>query len=247
MKVIIGVPVTERGVWRLSRRLAVYARRYSSIALPLPQSLCVRIATRGGDALDYALKLLNPSGFRVWGSLLTALRDLVLDYPDVEVGCYASEESYAASEERGYTIAALTVKARAYNIVNPEEWLKVFESPPPRTIVGSLAGYNAIVADGYSWMVKLRREIRPSKLLILDITAPTPLDILDLMASGYLDTSSVREVIDYAVKYIGEYVVTSRTLTQAYDKLLTDKGYLELLERLRLKVYKPGRRGKSSR
>jgi hypothetical protein len=113
--------------------------------------------------------------------------------------------------------------------------------------VGSLAGYNAIVADGYSWMVKLRREIRPSKLLILDITAPTPLDILDLMASGYLDTSSVGEVIDYAVKYIGDYVVTSRTLTQAYDKLLMDKGYLELLERLRLKVYKPSRRGKSSR
>jgi hypothetical protein len=62
LKVIIGVPVTERGVWRLSRRLAVYARRYGSIALPLPQSLCVRIATGGGDALDYALKLLNHSG-----------------------------------------------------------------------------------------------------------------------------------------------------------------------------------------
>ncbi len=238
MQTLIGVPVTEKGVGRLSRRLAELARRYGSIALPLPQSICVRVVTGSLDALEYALSRMGPANFRIWGNLLIALRDLSLDYPDVEVGCYASDETYAASEARGYAIAILTAKARAFNIVKPEEWLRIFEKLPPKTIVDRVAGYNAVVADGYSWMVRLRDEIKPKKLLVVDTMIPTPLDVLELMALGYLDASSVREVIEYAVKYVGEYIMTSFTLTQAYNKLLNDKGYLELLKRLKLKIYK---------
>jgi len=81
LKILIGVPVTERGVRRLSRSLPELARRYGSIALPLPQSLCMRVVTSPVEAMDYALKLMNPSNFRVWSSLLLALKDLVLSNP----------------------------------------------------------------------------------------------------------------------------------------------------------------------
>lgn len=237
MKILIGVPVTERGVRRLSRSLPELARRYGSIALPLPQSLCMRVVTSSVEAMDYALKLMNPSNFRVWSSLLLALKELVLSNPDVDVGCYAPEDTYATSEARGYAIATLTVKARAFGIVKPEEWLKVYKGQPTKAVIERVAGYNAIVADGYSWVVRLRKEVKPRKVLVVDTMAPTPLDVLELMALGYLDTSMARDVVDYAIKYI-EYIVTSFTLTQAYNRLLEDNGYLELLRRLKLKIFK---------
>jgi len=85
--------------------------------------------------------------------------------------------------------------------------------------------------------VRLRKEVKPRKVLVVDTMAPTPLDVLELMALGYLDISMAREVVDYAIKYV-EYIVTSFTLTQAYNRLLEDNGYLELLRRLKLKIFK---------
>jgi hypothetical protein len=237
LKTLIAVPVTERGVWRLSKRLPGLVKRYGSIALPLPQSLCVKVVTSFTEALDYAFKLMKPAGFRVWSSLLHVLKDTVIGYPDVDIGCYTSEDTYAVSEARGYSIAALSVKAKAFNIVKPEEWLDVFKGSHSEMIVEMIAKYDAIVADGYSWTVRLKSEIKPAKVLVLDTLIPTPFDILELMALGYLDTSIAREVIAYAVKYV-DYIVTSFTLTQAYDKLLKDESYLELLKELKLKVYR---------
>ncbi len=236
MKVIIGVPVTERGVRRLSRALHGIAEKYGSIALPLPRSLCMKVIVNYSEALTYALNLMNPSIYRIWHSLLITLRDLVLSHPNIDIGCYASEETYTVSRDLGYSIAILAVKARAYNIVKPEEWLEVFRKPP-RPVVSEVMKYNAIVADGYSWMLRLKEEIKPEKVLVADTMIPTPLDILELMALGYLNTSMVKDVVNYAIKYVGEYIVTSFTLTQAYNKLLKDSGYLELLGKLKLEIY----------
>lgn len=238
MSILLGAPVTERGVSRLARKLELIARRYNSIALPLPQSICVKIIMDSVKGLDYALNVMKQSNLRIWGNLLLTLRDIIVENPDVNVACYASESTYINSEARGLAIATLVVKAKAYNVIDVDEWLRVFETMEPRELLERVLGYDVVVSDGYSWTLMLENLMKPSKVIPVDILAPTPLDILELINLGYVDRVYAREVIEYAVKYIGEYIVTSYNLTQAYDKLLRDEGYLGLLERLKLKIYK---------
>lgn len=241
MSVIVGVPVTERGVSRLAKRIILLAARYGSIAIPLPEGLCSRIIMGSRDTIDYALNFMNPSQIRVWSSLFDALRNLVLEEPQVEVLCYASEESYKASEDIGYAIATLVVKARAFNKVDVEEWLDLFKSRGSRESLDKtarlLSRYEVVVADGYSWAYRLSRELPASRILAVDTLIPTPLDLLELIALNYVDRSYAGEVVAHAIRYVGEYILLSATLTEAYDKLLRDRGYLKLIERIGLNVW----------
>jgi len=239
LELLVGTPVTERGAARLSKLLKLLARRYGVVALPLPRELCWRAAVGSRDLADYARRILNPSGFRVWSSVLETLRELALEEPWVEVNCYVSERSYASSEELGYAIAALVVKARAYGIIKPEEWLEAFKAKSGRLHVEELSKYRAVIADGYSWTITLNNELKPERVVAVDTLIPTPLDLLELIANGYVSRERVREVISYAVRYVGEYILTSNTLTEAYDKLLNDKDYLKLIEELGLEILKP--------
>ncbi len=59
---------------------------------------------------------------------------------------------------------------------------------------------------------------------------PTPLDLLLLVRSGLLSWScDVSDLVKFAIKYLGDYVLTSRDLTEVYDKLKGSEEYWNLI------------------
>lgn len=234
MDVVVGVPVTERSVLKLVRLLWGLAESYDSIALPLPSSLCLEAVTASSRVLDIALKYMNRAQVRVWSSLLLELPRLAEALPDLAVSCYLPDNFYEHSEEVGYKIAALVVKAKVFNKVDVKEWMELFRQPSKYKV--DVGNTRVLVADGYSWTVRAYREYGAKELKVAERLIPTPLDLLELTAYGYLEPENAEEIIKYAVRYVGEYVTLSKSLTEAYDKLVEDEGYRELLEKLKIKI-----------
>jgi len=59
---------------------------------------------------------------------------------------------------------------------------------------------------------------------------PTPLDLLLLVKSSIVEWNcNLESLIDWIIKYLSEYVVPSRNLTEAYDKLKRSREYRELV------------------
>jgi hypothetical protein len=59
---------------------------------------------------------------------------------------------------------------------------------------------------------------------------PTPLDLLLLVKSSIVEWGcNLESLIDWIIKYLSEYVVPSRSLTEAYDKLKRSREYRELV------------------
>lgn len=234
MDVIVGVPVTERGVSKLSRLLWELPSSYNNIALPLPSSLCLEAVTASSRVLDVALKYMNRAQVRVWSGLLLDLFRLVEAFPNLTLRCYLSDNFYEHAEEMGYKLAALVVKAKVFNKIDVREWLEPFKPPLKSKI--NVGNVNVLVADSYSWTVRAYREYGARELKVADKLIPTPLDLLELTAHEYLKPGNIEEIIAYAVKYLGDYVIRSKDLTEAYDKLVEDEGYRELLDKLKIKI-----------
>ncbi|MEM0491351.1 MAG: hypothetical protein QW784_02375 [Acidilobaceae archaeon] len=231
---VIGVPITERGVLRLSRRIFEFTRLYGSIGLPLPHSLCLLAVTAPSRVFDLAYEYMNSSQLRVWSSLIAIIPDLAYRFPDNTMVCYLSDDSFKSSEKFGYEIASLLVKAKAYNKVNVSEWLSLFKSRISGRTASNMPGVNLLVADGYSWAYRVYVEFKAEKFISIDKLIPTPLDLLELIAYGYIGESVAVKAIRHAIRYLGEYIITSRNLTEAYEKLANDREYISLIENLNL-------------
>ena len=126
-------------------------------------------------------------------------------------------------------LIVLVVKARVFEKVDPVEWLRAL--PERLDTRAPLDWRGVLVVDrltDYTLLVKKRRE--PAQVVVLEDFIPTPLDVLLLVKSGVITWNcDIGEVVEWAVKYIGDYVLTSRDLTEAYSKLRGSVEYLSLL------------------
>jgi hypothetical protein len=215
-KLVVLVPFNERGYERLCRLLErIKLRAY----LPLPKPLCEPWQR------ELFLGRIPSSFLRVWSPLLDLLsRGLPAGYT-----CYLELEDVEAGVEASLRIAALVLKARALGVVRVEEWLSAVPKPrePP---LASWEG--ALVVDSFlDYYVLVKKGAEGADVVSVDSFVPTPVDLLSLVSAGLLEWKCpVEELIRWAVWYIGDAVVTSSNLTEAYDKLVGSEGYRELVE-----------------
>jgi len=213
-KTLLLVPFHERGYSRLAEYLE---RTTLPVYLPLPVELCREPLLSG----------YLPSGlwglFRVWSPVLEILRSRA------NYTCYLTLDHARESVNASTRLIVLVVKARVFERVDPVEWLRAL--PERVDTRAPLDWRGVLVVDrftDYAVLVKKRRE--PAQVVVLEDFIPTPLDVLLLVKSGVITWNcDIGEVVKWAVKYIGDYVLTSRDLTEAYSKLRGSVEYLSLL------------------
>jgi hypothetical protein len=213
-KTLLLVPFHERGYSRLAEYLE---RTTLPVYLPLPVELCREPLLSG----------YLPSGlwglFRVWSPVLEILRSRA------NYACYLTLDHARESVNVSTRLIVLVVKARVFEKVDPVEWLRAL--PERVDTRAPLDWRGVLVVDrftDYAVLVKKRGE--PAQVVVLEDFIPTPLDVLLLVKGGVITWNcDIGEVVEWAVKYIGDYVLTSRDLTEAYSKLRGSVEYLSLL------------------
>ncbi|MEZ0394527.1 MAG: hypothetical protein ABWK00_05760 [Desulfurococcaceae archaeon] len=221
----LAFPFIEGSYAKLARFVA--GASYSLVGVGVPREAC-------GGSLGIQL----PGSFRrVWAPLLRALED-----PDVggRIACLSSAEDFEEAVEAGYKVAALLVKATAFGRIDVDEWLGAASLGAPLARKALEAGCDALAADSYGSLLANVLEVRPQKVVVLDTLAPTPLELVGMIAAGLLPRRLAEDAVSYAVKYLRDYVIPSKRLSTAYRSLLRDPGYLKLLQSAGLPVLRRG-------
>lgn len=212
MRWLIVVPFTEMGYYKLATFLRQHACR---ALLPIPRAICAE----NYEILNY----VPESYLRVWRPIL----DLVHD-GEIVADCYLEIKDIEKSIDVAIRVASLVIKARVYGKVDVAEWLSTL----PKKLEPKITNWSGLlVVDRFvDYILLTELNIPVDRLLAVDIFAPTPLDLLTLIAGNAIEwRCSLLDIINWAVKYIGEIVVHSRDLTEAYTKLTRNPEYRELV------------------
>lgn len=212
MKWLLLVPFTEIGYYKLSDFLR--SKPYK-VLLPVPKAVCWE--------LHSAVTYLPSSYLRVWKPVL----DLILSN-EVSAECYLEMNDLRNQVDFAVKVASLVIKARAYGKIDISEWISVLPiDTNPRITQWS----GLLVVDRFTdYALLYERGVAVDRLLAIDIFAPTPIDLLVLAVRGTVKwRCNLLDVVRWVVKYIGEIMVQSVDLTQAYATLIRDPEYRELV------------------
>lgn len=231
--IIVGVPVVEEAVARLSYYIERLAADYGSVGIPLPEGLCRDIAS--GVKVARALpNYMNDAQGRVWSYLAYRLEWLASASPGSSFKCYLGDEAFKAQREVGHSLAGLVIREKLRPCsTSTSEWLSIYRRGPSSLdpgLAARLKGLDVVVADGYAWTLRILELMGADRCYAIEPLIPTPLDVLSLAAGGLVDPSIVGSLKPYIVRYVGEYIMGSRDLTEAYLRLVRDSEYLEFLE-----------------
>jgi hypothetical protein len=117
-----------------------------------------------------------------------------------------------------------------FNKIDPFEWLMLMPERIEFNIPGNRSGI--LVIDRFvDYVLLMKRDMVVNYVLQqLEEFIPTPLDLLILIKNNVVNWNcNVESVIEWIIKYLGEYVLFSRDLTEAYDKLKRSKEYRDLV------------------
>jgi hypothetical protein len=117
-----------------------------------------------------------------------------------------------------------------FNKIDPFEWLMLMPERIEFNIPGNWSGI--LVIDRFvDYVLLMKRDMVINYVLQqLEEFIPTPLDLLILIKNNVVNWNcNVESVIEWIIKYLGEYVLFSRDLTEAYDKLKRSKEYRDLV------------------
>jgi hypothetical protein len=117
-----------------------------------------------------------------------------------------------------------------FNKIDPFEWLMLMPERIEFNIPGNWSG--VLVIDRFvDYVLLMKRDMVVNYVLQqLEEFIPTPLDLLILIKNNVVNWNcNVESVIEWIIKYLGEYVLFSRDLTEAYDKLKRSKEYRDLV------------------
>ncbi len=236
-ELVIGLPRVEKAADLLSRSIKRLLERYEGIALPLPRGLCLDLVVeglgKGGEDIEaISLRYFNPSLVRVWWSIIEKIPKLALEHPDSEIICYDTNTRPEELSEAGYRLASLLIRARLkiYGKIDPGPWIELFK--PRRGGSIEIPRSPVVVADGYTRFKEILGSVSWKKVEKILRLVPTPLELLEMIARGYLDEEYAEDAVRFSIRYLGEYVVESRDLTEAYEKLLRDEEYMDLLRKI---------------
>lgn len=214
MKCLMLVPFHERGYKMLAELLK---NTSSTFHLPIPRELCRNPLERWQI----------PSGLwgyvRVWWPVLDALSLRENN------ACYLTLDRLKESTDLSVKLIGLVIKARVYGRIDLTEWFSVL---PSRIELSAPSSWrDVLVVDRFTeYFLLSRGSINYDYLVEIERLIPTPLDLLLLVKSGLLNWScDVSDLVKFAIKYLGDYVLTSRDLTEVYDKLKGSKEYWNLI------------------
>lgn len=240
-EVVIGIPRIEAAVERLGGYLEDIARTYGSIALPLPRGLCRDLVGealgRGDDAVEeISLRYLNTSLTRVWWGVIRRIPDLALRSPEAEIICYDEDLDPLELMNTGYRIASLLIRARVSidRRIDPRPWIELFKPGKVKSI--EIPDARVIIADGYNRYLEIIKSTRWRIARTIGWLIPTPLEVIELIARGAVAKEYAEEAVRHAIKYLGEYVIGGRDLTEAYTRLASDEEYLSFLRRIGVSI-----------
>jgi hypothetical protein len=240
-EVVIGLPRIEAAVERLGADLEHIARTYSSIALPLPRGLCRDLVGealgRGDDAVEeISLRYLNTSLTRVWWGVIRRIPDLALRSPEAEIICYEEDLDPSELMSTAYRIASLLIRARISidRRIDPRPWIELFK--PGRVKRIEIPGARVIIADGYNRYLEIIMSTRWRIARTIGWLIPTPLEVIELIARGAVPGEYAEEAVRHSIKYLGDYVIGGRDLTEAYTRLASDEEYLSFLRRIGISI-----------
>lgn len=213
----------------LRNTLTVIIKRYKSLSLPLPQEFCrLAVLNPPRDAVELLMGF-GSSFVRLWGGWVPEfLRGIMVMEPSATIDCYDSIERLRRSVDLGVDIARLVIRYRLSGRVDYDTWLGLF-----RREVGvislTLPDQSAVVVDDYVQFIK--NAARYDNLILLGPLMPTPpLDLMVLISIGELSTDYLIGAVNYVITYIGDYVVMSRDLTEAFIRLINDRGYVNFIK-----------------
>ena len=214
MRIILLVPFHERGY----EELVKYLEKTSLPAyLPIPVELCREPMLR-----EYVSSGLT-SYTRVWSPLL--------DYLSSCRGCtcYLTLKYFEDAIDTSIKLLGLVFKARVFNKVDPAEWLEI--APKRFEPLAPTSWSDVLVVDRFiEYALLLEKGVVFDRVMQVEEFIPTPLDILLLVKSNIVEWNcNLKSLIDWIIKYLSEYVVPSRSLTEAYDKLKRSREYRELV------------------
>ncbi|MEM4717285.1 MAG: hypothetical protein QXE81_00810 [Desulfurococcaceae archaeon] len=209
MKWVVITSFTEHGYSKLAEFLV---KQDVKIFIPIPDEVCK----------NQDVRYIPSSFYRVWRPVL----DIIFSY-GLDVECYRTFQDITNQVDIGLKVAILVLKAKAYGKVNESEWLGII----PLRLKPVISQWSGIlVVDDYIEYLLLKRIIFPDKITLLDLLLPTPLDLLaGVKSSLFTWKCRLSEIIKWCIEYIGEYVVRSIDLTDAYRKLLNNTSYLDFL------------------
>lgn len=229
---VIFTPRTEASLALLRNALPMLIRRLGNVALPLPREFCNVAVANPGAALELLRRELGEAFVRLWGWLPEFFREVMVDYPHAKFYCYYGIEELRRSVDTAVDIARLVLRLRLGAKVDLNDWLRLFNQASAR-VIDVPRDYVAVI-DDYVTLQILRRRWGSLDIVALGPPIPTPIDLLELIAMGVLDRERLAEVVQFVVKYVGDYVVLSRDLTEAFSRLVNDKDYLSLIRSLGL-------------
>jgi len=216
LKSVLLVPFHERGYRKLARHLEEISPHYI-VYLPLPLEFC-------REPLLSERVFTGLSGYiRVWSPVLEALRSRG------NCICYLTLSYFEKTLDSSVKLIGLVLKAKIFEKINPSEWLSLLPERIESEVLTMWRG--VLVVDRFTdYAVLVKRGVEFDHVLQLEPFIPTPLDLLLLTRSGLIEWNcDISDIIKWAVRYLGDYVLTSRDLTGAYDRLVGSEEYLDLV------------------
>jgi len=248
-RLIVGMPFIESAATKVGELLESYIPHVDSVAIPLPKSLCYEIAIEGLGSRymnpeklrDIALRYMSESHLRVWKDLISKIPSIARKHPDKSFNCYLSDQSYKKSQEIGFKLAELVLRYRITSGkgVKPVEWLKIYSSRESYSkLLKALKHNDLVVLDEYRLFDKAQDILKPYRMLLAKKPLiPTPIDLLDLVLEGEINLENISRIAEFIARYLGDYIVTSRSYDEAYRKLLNDREYMKFIDELDLNIY----------
>ncbi|WP_054842207.1 hypothetical protein [Vulcanisaeta distributa] len=232
MDLIIYSPRIEASMPMLRNILMIVIKRYKSLSLPLPREFCrLAVLNPPREAIELLMRLGN-SFMRLWGGWVPEfLREVMIVEPSAMIDCYDSIDRLRMSVDLGVSIARLIIKYRLSGRVDYDEWLGLFKEGVTSLV---LPDGPVVVVDDYIQFIK--NATKSNNSILLGPLMPMPIDLMVLISRGELGINYLSGVVNYVITYIGDYVVTSRDLTEAFIRLINDRGYISFIKSIGLPI-----------
>jgi hypothetical protein len=230
MQLVIFIPRTESSLSLLRNALPMFIKRFGKVALPLPKEFCSIAVANPGNAVEMLREVVGEAFVRLWGWVPGFFREAMVEYPFAYFDCYYDMDRLRRSIDTSIEIARLVLRYRLGAKVDLNDWLAPFSSIE----VVRVPDDYVVIIDDYAVLRFFEKTHGFRDIVALGPLVPTPIELLELIALGILSREYLMGVIEHVVRYVDDYVVLSRDLTEALLRLINDRDYLSFIHSLDL-------------
>lgn len=221
---------------------------HDSLFLNFPENLEPLVRDLGENRLSYRVfieevreRKLLPEPINGWRytaePILKSLRVVKLYRRELEIHCYKDVNYNLLSADIATKIARLTLRATMTSRINVEDWKDILRKGMSyrrealeieADSIHEKAGHRSVCVSGLNGRNLEQRLIgkglRVSLIEIEEFYHPTPLEILEeRLSKGDMPNEEAEALVKEHLKYVRDYILTSRNRDQAYYQWVYDK------------------------